>query len=196
MENKTIIHVSDLLKKFRTKSDRQNFCREIGVSLPSLPGYDVKYFLQFMKGTKKLLPLGVTSGFSFRYFNKEKKFTKEHLYSFFENDEMLKSYLPDGITVDALNRDYLFAVLAYAKKDTYLELYNDYKKMLANANYSKWESYGIEVDNAMAAKVEQYVSTGVQTKEKPFRLSKKGVRIEEIKDLNNNNQINMEEDDN
>lgn len=175
--------MSDIQRKFRTKNDRVNFCRENGLYYPELPGFDCKYFLQYLTGRKQLLPLGVSKGYSFRYFTKDKLFTKAHLYSFFENDDLLKSYLPDDISVDSMNREYLFAVIAYAKKEVYLQLYNEYKKTIAESNYSHWDDYGLEIDNDMLQKVDKFISSNVPSKEKAFRLSKNSKKINEIKDL-------------
>jgi len=55
--------ITEILKKFRTKADRINFCREnskffinffLDFYLPSYPGFDTKFFIQFLSGIKKV----------------------------------------------------------------------------------------------------------------------------------------------
>lgn len=63
MEEMQRFPMSEILKKFETKNDRINFCREnskllffniIDFYLPSHPGFDTKFFVQFLAGTKKV----------------------------------------------------------------------------------------------------------------------------------------------
>lgn len=175
MENLITMPVPELMKKFRSLEDRINFCTELNFHYPRLPGFDMNFFLMFLQGRKKLLPLGMVLGFNFNYYSKSGKFTKKHLYSFFENDQNLLSYLPDDITINSISRQYLISVLAFAKKEVWVELYGQYKQHLANENMSKWENYGVTLTTDMVEKVQNFVSSGAAGNQKPFRTSKNHV---------------------
>lgn len=91
----------------------------INFYLPDSPGFDSKIFIQFLSAEKRvnlfynfiqLLPVGYEFGFEFNYFNKSHKFTKDHLLSFFNQDEELLKYLPDDISKSSINRTYLISV--------------------------------------------------------------------------------------
>ena len=58
----------------------------------------------------KLFELGKTSGYSFKYFSKEKYFTKTHIVEELSKIPEAKLYIPDDINAISLSRDYLFAV--------------------------------------------------------------------------------------
>lgn len=193
MQQKRTLKLSELLTKFRTLQDRVNFFRENNLYLPIGPGFDSKFFIQVLEGRKKLLPLGMGTGFSFRYFTSTHMFTKSFLWNYFVNDMELKAFIPDDVSVECLSRDYLFSVLAYARKNTYLTLYNNYKKIIADSAYSKYETYGIQLDSDMAQKVESFIGSASTGKKKPFRLSKKGQPIQEIKKLPNAQAQNNQE---
>lgn len=175
MDNLVNIKVSELVNKFKTRIDRVNFCRELNFFFPPYPGFDSKYFLQFLQGKKKLLPLGVSSGFSFNYFTKSGHFTKSHILSFFQNDAELQQFLPDDIKPDSLNRDYLLAVLAFCRKDIWVQLYNQYKSHIANSSTNRWEEYTIQLDQGIAKRIEEFINSSNGANCKPFRLTKKGV---------------------
>lgn len=183
MENTVTLKMSELTSKFKTHADKVNFCREMGFFFPSLPGFDSKYFLDFIQGRKKLLPLGMMSGFSFSYYTKTRQFTKQHLVTFFQNDLELQSYIPTDIKISSLNREYLLSVLAYVRKDTWMDLYNQYKEKLSMANYTKWENYGIDIEPDMKERIKNFVGSAGGNNNKPFRTSKKGVPNNSIKPL-------------
>lgn len=94
MQGQTIVGIPDLLSKFRTKQDRINFAREQNKYLPDLPGFDSKFFFEFLRGTKDLLPIGTGPGFTFNYFSKDHKFTKSYLWDIFRNNNDLLRFIP------------------------------------------------------------------------------------------------------
>lgn len=185
MNDQRLVPVADLAKKFRTLEDRINFCREVNWYWPKLPGFDMKFFLLVLQSRKKLLPLGLGVGFNFRYFTKSQQFTKRHLYSFFANDPELRLYLPDDIALSSLNRNYMMSVLAYARKNVWLQLYQDYKTILSQTSFSRWTSYGIKLDPAVIEKIGNFVSSNAPKNGKFFRVSKKGVPSPSIIPMNN-----------
>lgn len=197
MQNCKTIKLSELMKKFRTNQDRINFFREHNLYMPSTSGFDSKFFIQVLQGQKKLLPLGMGCGFSFKYFTGTHKFTKQHLWNYFSGDQKLKSYIPDDVGLDSLKREFLFSVLAYERKELYLSLYNEYKEICANSAYNKYEEYGVKLDADMLSKIENFISSSGGEKKKAFRLTKNGQPINEIQklsgrrvmEINNNNSI-------
>ena len=54
--------------------------------------------------------IGQYGGIDFPYFTKSNHFTKNHLLSYFKNDQQLRSYLPDDIRMDFIKRSYLLNV--------------------------------------------------------------------------------------
>lgn len=56
------------------------------------------------------MELGKSSGYTFRYFTKDKKFTKEHIIQELSSYPQAKLYIPDDINPKYLSRDYLFSV--------------------------------------------------------------------------------------
>ena len=65
------------------------------------------------------------------YYTMEKLLTKEHIFSKFINDEELLQYIPSNEKLSSLTRKLLLSILAYIKKEKYLELYGIQK----NINY-------------------------------------------------------------
>lgn len=182
-----MVQMTEIRKKFPTKQDQVNFAREAGFFLPDYPGFGGKFFVQYLSGEKDLLPLGTNSGYNFKYFLKGNKFTKAHLFNYFSNDNALKRYIPDDATAQTLNRDFMFSVLAYAKRDVYLQLYNEYKQTLSNSNFSRWSTYGVQMSSDMANKVNEFISTGNIGNKKPFRVSMNRNPIPEIRRIQNQN---------
>ena len=80
-----------------------------------------------LNGKKKLLLIGCFGGFSFPYYSKEKRLTKEHIYKEFLNDENLMAYLPDNADIRCISREFLLSVLFFGNRQKYLKLYEDYK---------------------------------------------------------------------
>lgn len=185
MQNRVTVKVSDLLKKFKSKEDRINYCREHNVFLPDLPGFDTDFFLQYLQGNKNLLPLGLASGFSFTFFTRENLFTKQHLFTIFQGNQELMRYLPNNISVNSLNRNYLLSVLAYADKNTYMGLYNTYKSKLANKATMKWDYYGVQISPEVMQNINDYIACNNSPNKKPFHLSKKGVPNQAIQRIQN-----------
>lgn len=179
----TSVKISDLLKKFPTRADRRNFCREMNLLFPDYPGYDSKFFLQVLQQKKKLLPLGMGPGFTFNYYTKTHQFTKNHIWQFFQGDNELLKYVPDDVHINSLNREHLLAILAYVRKELWFTLYNQYKCTLANASTNKWETYTLQINEEMKAKIESFTGSGNTHNKKPFRLSKRGVVNQDIMNL-------------
>lgn len=187
--------VSDLLKKFRDYNDRVNFCRENNAYLPPLPGFGSDFFLEWLRGNKKLLPLGCGTGFNFNYFTRGNFFTKQHIWQYYQNNQELRKYIPDNISLNSLNRNYLLTVLAYVDRNTWLALYNAYKEKLSARANDKWDTYGIQISNDVAQKINNYISSDGSKGKKPFHLSKRGqpnqsiIRLNPQNNANNQNQI-------
>ena len=49
------IPLIEVKKKLATQTERINFARESGYYLPKLPGFDSKFFCQWLSGQKKVL---------------------------------------------------------------------------------------------------------------------------------------------
>lgn len=199
MEKLAPVSVSDLSKKFKTKDDQINFCREQNLYFPRLPGFDTKFFLLWLQGRKKLIPLGMSNGFSFNYYTKEKKFTKEHLFSFFKEDPGLLQFIPDDISMTSLNRNFLFSVLAFARQELYYSLYSDYKKLISASPNEKWQKHGVMLGEEMIQKIDSFVASTSTKKTAPFRLTKNKVENNSLQPINNNQgekkrDLLMEED--
>ena len=45
------------------------------------------------------------------------------------------------------------------RKDIYLTLYNEYKKIIANKAVNKWENYSMLVQNDIATKINLFVGS-------------------------------------
>ena len=87
--------------------------------MPDDKGFDVKFFIQVLKGEKevnilkfyfKLLRIGQFGGVEFPWFTKSNHFTKNHILAYFKNDNKLKRYLPDDIRYESIKRSYLLNV--------------------------------------------------------------------------------------
>ena len=59
--------------------------------------------------------MGRTGGYSFRYYIKEKKFTKEDILNRLLAINGSRKYLPDDIKLTSLSRDFLITVSSYLK---------------------------------------------------------------------------------
>lgn len=169
------IPINSIMNKFSTYENRRAFCTENNWYWPKLPGFDAEFFWQVLQGKKRLMPLGMVLGFSFKYFTKANKFTKRHLLTIFQPDAILMQYLPNGIGLNSLNRTYMLSVLAYVRKDTWYALYNECKAMMAKSNINKYENYGIELHNDVISKIEAFISIDQGGDHRPIRMSKRGV---------------------
>ena len=49
------ISLIEVKKKLSTQTERINFAREQGYYLPKLPGFDSKFFCQWLSGKKKVI---------------------------------------------------------------------------------------------------------------------------------------------
>lgn len=49
--------------------------------------------------------------------------------------------------------------MACVKKDIYLNLYNEYKQILANKTVNKWANYSMPIKSEMAEKINIYVGS-------------------------------------
>ena len=87
--------------------------------------------------------MGKIGGYSFRYFKKDKNFTKSHIIQELSNFPDSKQYIPDDINPLYLSREYLFTVsvklfmimsyvLETVSPHKYVELYHKYKEKISN----------------------------------------------------------------
>ena len=174
-QNEEVIRIDarSIMQKFKCKEDIINFCREIGYYFPNKVGYDSKYFMQFLKGEKKLLTIGRVGGFGFRYFNKDGLLTKDYILNYIKKDEAIKSYLPDDANYKGLDREYLLCLLANLNQDVYRELYKLYKQRLAERTYSKYDIYEVAVNATIAKQIASFKSVRENDgKGKMFRMTK------------------------
>ena len=153
-----------------------------GYYFPKEVGFDGKFFLQWGAGTKRvrlffyffhqLLELGKSSGYTFRYFNKDKSFTKEHLIHELAAVPDAKFYIPDDINPKYLSRDLLFSVslfffiiyssiqiLETVAPQRYVYLYTQYKEKLASRGMKKWSNYKVYVKPEIALRLKEFVPT-------------------------------------
>ena len=66
-----------------------------------------KFLINFIK----LVPLGRTGGYSFKYYIKDKKFTKFDIINRLNSINNSSKYLPDDINLSSLSRDFLITVI-------------------------------------------------------------------------------------
>lgn len=182
------LKVSELLKKFKHKEDRYNFCRQkgknifshiinnffsIGYWLPKEVGFDSTFFVKFLCKQKKviieiiqynflnskiqLIPIGRHSDFKLSYFRGDGLLTKQFLLQTVKSKNEYESYLPDGIKLESLSKDFLFSLIAHVDPQTYLGMYDLYKKKLAQNIYKKWDEYTININQEIVKSIEEYV---------------------------------------
>lgn len=186
MEPKKILKMSQITSKIKTSTDMENFMRELNLWWPSsLAGFDSKYFTEVLAGRKKLLPIGSYTGFSFNYYTKDHSFTRQHLYNLISRKPELMKFIPSDIGVDGLDRNYLLAVLAVNDRDTYMELYNEYKRRASEAPSKKMDYYGVEVSEEMFNAMENFVSSSDKGTGRIFRTKKKGTMNPTLINLGN-----------
>ena len=88
----------------------------------------------------------------------EKLLTKEHIFSKFVNDEELLQYIPSDAKLSSLTRELLLSILAYIKKEKYLELYGIYKTIKLQRSTTGCKSYDIKIQTNFIEKIQEYVS--------------------------------------
>ena len=54
MQNLESVPLIEIKKKLATQTERINFAREQGYFLPKMPGFDSKFFCQWLSGSKKI----------------------------------------------------------------------------------------------------------------------------------------------
>ena len=119
-----------------------------------------------------LFQLGKSGDYSFRYFTKDKSFTKSHIISELSKIPESKDYSPDDINASSTSREYLFSVslinviFLYLNKifetiapAKYVELYNSYKKRLCENTVKNWANYTVYLNPKIAEKLKSYVPT-------------------------------------
>lgn len=97
-------------------------------------------------------------GFNPPYYTKEKLLTKGHIFSQFTNDEILLKYIPTGVKLSSLTRELLLSILAFIKKEQYLELYGMYKNERIQRSTIGNRNYDINIQNHFINKIREYVS--------------------------------------
>lgn len=68
-----------------------------------------------------------------------------------------ESYLPDGIKLENLSKDFLFSLIAHVDPQAYSGMYDLYKKKLAKNIYKKWDEYTIDINQEIVKSIEEYV---------------------------------------
>ena len=130
-ENLVSYPANELLKKCKCHEDIVNICREMGTYIYIIYqdiifqiNLDMMVISFYNGGHPKkrqvnicnifqLFELGKVSGYSFRYFTKDKSFTKAHIIRELSLIPEAKLYLPDNINIKSIGREYLFAVSYY-----------------------------------------------------------------------------------
>ena len=88
----------------------------IGFYFPKSVGFDVKFFIEFLKGNKKVSYFRVNCiaswiGSSWWLFFQKLITSLSHTYSkFFQEDEELEKYIPEDINPTTLDIEFLFSV--------------------------------------------------------------------------------------
>jgi hypothetical protein len=68
-------------------------------------------------------------------------------------------YIPTGAKVSSLTRELLLSILAYIKKDKYLELYGIYKATKLQRATMGTRNFDIKVQTNFIEKIKEFVST-------------------------------------
>lgn len=100
----------------------------------------------------------------FPWFTRSNNFTKNHLLSYFHNDQKLKRFVPDDINLLSIKRSYLlnvsylliFQILFNVRRDIYNQLYMKYKMIKGARENTKWNGYYINVAEGLNNTIEQY----------------------------------------
>lgn len=79
MEANVIIDINEIRKQFPTKEDKINYPRENGLYFLSFSGFDFRFLYRYCS-KKKILLIGGISGYSWKYYNKDKTFTMSYLW--------------------------------------------------------------------------------------------------------------------
>ena len=114
----------------------------------------------------QLLHIGQYGGVDFPWFTKSNHFTKNHLLSYFKNDNKLLRFLPDDIKKDCINRKYLlnvswifiFQILFNVRRDIYNKLYAEYKIIKNSRETQNWNGYFVNVANGVSDTIQRYTS--------------------------------------
>jgi len=169
----------EIIRKLKTKIDRQNFCRENNWYIPiNEPGYDTNFVLQVIKGEKKCLPLGFGTGFHLPSFRTGETLNKKYIIDKMMGNPAYGDYIPNKIQPMALSRDYLLSLVAFLDADLYRKLYIISKEELGKRNISKWKDYEMTLNIEILNKLKNFHPIeDTSTKSKPFRLSKNGEKI-------------------
>lgn len=92
------------------------------------------------------------------YYTKEKLLVKNHIFNQFNNDEELLKYIPTGVKASSLTREILLSILAYIRKEKYLELYGLYKATKIQRATTGSRNYDITIQSNFVEKIKEYVS--------------------------------------
>jgi len=103
------------------------------------------------------LPIGKHSDYKLGYFRGDGSLTKDFLIKIVKSKITYQKYLPDGIKLENLTKDFLFSLIAYVDPATYSAMYDLYKKKIANCVYKKWDDYKIDLKEDMLTAINEYV---------------------------------------
>ena len=78
-----------------------------------MKGYDTTFLLKVIKGEKKCHPVGFQTGFNLNYFRKGETLNKSYIINKIGNNPKFNEYLPDGVSLINLTRDFLLTVSKY-----------------------------------------------------------------------------------
>ena len=133
------VKVSELIKKFKHREDRYNFCRQqgkliyfliiiitLGYWYPNEIGFDSTFFVQFLTKKKEvrifhiiciliflfkqLLPIGKHTDYKLNYFRGDGALTKSFLINIIKSKVDYEKFLPDKTKYENLSKDFLFSV--------------------------------------------------------------------------------------
>ena len=72
-----------------------------------------------------MVPLGRTGGYSFKYYIKDKKFTKADIINRLNQIDGSNRYLPDDVKLTSLSRDLLITVSIHINNFILMKIYKD-----------------------------------------------------------------------
>ena len=95
------------------------------------------------------------------YFRGDGSLTKEFLINIIKSKIVYQKYLPDGIKLENLIKDFLFSLIVYVDPAAYSAIYDLYKQKTANCIYKKWNDYKIDLKEDMLVAINEYVPSKI-----------------------------------
>lgn len=168
------VNATEIIRKYKNKQDRINFCLERNWLCPTEPGYDSNFFLLVLMGRKKYLPNNFAVNYELKYFRSGEKLGKSYIIGRMMGNPAYSIYTPDNIDPKKFSKKFLLTLISYLDPQLFQDLYSIQKKRLLEKTFNNWGKYRVDIKKEFLSDIKSFnpVNENSSRGGGGFRLSK------------------------